>query len=333
MRKKLGPSWAHAEAEANRLFQELAGLPPDVPALPAQAPGASTLQGVLDRYVRHLEVAHADKPATAQSARYSVTALLKKHDGRQPAKAFTTAQQEVFMAARKAEGISPHTIAKECRVLKAALRHAVAQGWIPKAPRIPMPKGASKRPKRVFLSEAQVEQLLAATKHPATRMLFALCWRAGLRRSEALFLQWSDVDLLFEELTVQAKPGFSPKDHETRIIPIGPRLLVELRAWKERSPIDEPWVFPSRHHSKHGNWTTPEKRIREAFEAAKLYKIKDLKPGLHALRRAWATYHRNNGTSDAAICEMGGWANVATFLSWYYGTSPEETRGAMDRLG
>jgi integrase len=63
---------------------------------------------------------------------------------------------------------------------------------------------------------------------------------AGLRREEARFLAWRDVDLEAQLLRVTAKPPtFSPKSHGERTVPMNQELTDYLAHLRQLRPTAE----------------------------------------------------------------------------------------------
>ena len=97
-----------------------------------------------------------------------------------------------------------------------------------------------KRPKvlPVVLSMEEVAQLLAAAKPGRERMLLETAYGCGLRISELLGLQVTDIDA--SRMVVTVRHGKGAKDRQ---VPLSARLLLALRRWwsTHRHPR---WLFP-----------------------------------------------------------------------------------------
>jgi integrase len=135
------------------------------------------------------------------------------------------------------EGAGPATIAKKHRVLAGFFRYAVTRGRLSTSP---MPRLVCKRNVRPFVpyiySRAELKRLIAAA--PAAtgthtdidaetlRTILILLYGAGLRRSEALRLTMSDVDLHRALLHIRGT-----KFYKTRMVPIGAELCAVLTAF------------------------------------------------------------------------------------------------------
>ena len=76
-----------------------------------------------------------------------------------------------------------------------------------------------------YVSLAELDKLLDASKTVGWKTLIALCRLAGLRRGETLALPWTGVDWQARRLTVYAE-----KTGAKRIVPIDPKLYPILLA-------------------------------------------------------------------------------------------------------
>ena len=131
------------------------------------------------------------------------------------------------------------------KVLTGLYRFAVSRGYVESSP---LPKTLPKLPPQqtpYVYSNDELRRLLEATTilragHsrdvPAMyRTLLLLLYGTGMRIGEALRLTLQDVDLTERVITVRGTKFF-----KTRLVPIGPKLAVELAAHLERrglSPV------------------------------------------------------------------------------------------------
>ena len=71
--------------------------------------------------------------------------------------------------------------------------------------------------------------------------------------------------------------------------------------------------------------------MRKAFKAAELYDP-ELRPGLHALRRTWASQLLKLGADVETVKELGGWSSLAV-MEHYLRSDEETKRRAIELLG
>jgi integrase len=148
-----------------------------------------------------------------------------------------------------------------------------------------------------FLSVQEINELLKKCGS-SIRPVILTALHTGMRRSELLKLQWSDIDLANRVITVeQAKSG------KKRTIPIDDTLFKTLQVLPSR--FKKGWVFPSPKHD--GNRCYDFKsRIDRAFRAAGLTDVT-----LHSLRHSFASHLVMAGTDIKTVQELLGHSSLA----------------------
>ncbi len=124
-----------------------------------------------------------------------------------------------------------------CQIM-GALRflYAVTLDRKEDAARIPLPRKADPLP--AILSRDEVARLLAAVPDPRMRALLTTVYAAGLRVSEAVGLEVTDIDSA--RMTIRVREGKGARD---RYVMLSPQLLAILRAHWRRTR-SRPWLFP-----------------------------------------------------------------------------------------
>lgn len=188
--------------------------------------------------------------------------------------------------------------------------------------RVAAPKSDSRE--IVMLDDAQYERLVAQCDgRPMLRLYVLVLAEAGLRcESEALRLQWDDVDLKEGFLRVTTgREGHRTKSGKGRWVPMTPRLAEAMRehfaayrlatyAKGERTS----WVF---HHSSSRTNAVAGQRIgslRHAFTSAA--KRAKLPPGLHQhdLRHRRVTTWLAGGANPVHVKEAMGHSDLRTTM-------------------
>jgi len=230
---------------------------------------------------------------------------------------------------RHAEGVSPETINGALRVLRAALRLATEPG-APLEGRVPPRVKLLRVTRRIpsILEDQQLEALLEGAPAPFDLMLL-LAARAGLRHQEILHLQVRDIDFRGGRVRVAAKPGWTPKSHEERAVPIGARLAGRLALHVESlgEPRPDSWLFEGNEGGPRVNAAEP---VREIFRQAGLYDGVD-RPGLHMLRRTFASGLLVKGVDLNTVRELGGWKDLQT-VQRYLASTDSLKRAAIQAL-
>jgi integrase len=205
-------------------------------------------------------------------------------------------RQEVGL--RKGELLSPATLNKGLRHIKAALNMAVEWGYLAKAPRFHMQKEPGKLPTYVtpehFVSiykacdQAKLPRGLAnITTGDWWRALLVMAYLTGWRIGSLLALRREDVDLDGAMAISRAADNKGKRDQK---IPLHPVVVEHLKKLAGFGPL----VFP------------PYDRRRLFEEFARLQKLAGIRLtgprdhyGFHDLRRAFATMNADKLTPDA----------------------------------
>lgn len=139
----------------------------------------------------------------------------------------------VFDKGMRNRGLADQTVYKRHTQVVCVLKFA---GLDPKKQNFPpMPTFEEKLP--TVYTSAQIKRLLAEA-NDYERVANGILLKLGLRKKEAQFAEFSDIDFECKIFRVQGKPhyDFKVKDHEQRDIPIPDDLLELLRRWKELHP-------------------------------------------------------------------------------------------------
>jgi integrase len=176
--------------------------------------------------------------------------------------------------------------------------------------------------------------------------LFALLVNTGLRRGEALALQWSDVDLTRGILRVRGilsrlDGGLVVTEPKTakskRFVPLSEpaeRLLRQVHAAQaeERRLAGSAWRQPGFvFTTEFGEPCDP----RNAFRALRAAATKAGLPHarLHTLRHSAASVMLTRGVPRKVVSDILGHSSIAITGDIYGHVSPDVARQAMDTLG
>jgi integrase len=182
-------------------------------------------------------------------------------------------------------------------------------------------KGAMRKVRKArSLTVEQFHALLRELHEPfGTLALLSVC--LGLRISEALALQWADVDWL--EARISIRRGIVEQvvadvktEGSARTFNLSSELLERLKSWKQRSEFSGPndWIFASPlklgrlPYSYTGVW-------RELVRAADAAKIGHL--ATHAFRHTYRSWLDAVGTPVAVQQKMMRHADIRTTFNIY----------------
>ncbi len=173
------------------------------------------------------------------------------------------------------------------------------------------PRRAKKLPQ--VLNYAEVQQLLAAPRgsEPTTlrdRALLEAMYACGLRASETIGLEMSDIDL--EQGLLRARG----KGSKERIVPLGRKAIAAIAAYLRGG---RPKLVPPERHearlfvnfrggplSRQGLYKIVQRHAREAGLSGRM--------SPHTLRHSFATHLLAGGCDLRAVQEMLGHADIAT---------------------
>lgn len=232
--------------------------------------------------------------------------------------------------------------------LRAVMQHAAVRQWCERpafrSPDVPKVKMAFLRPQEATALVA------AAAEH--LRPLLTFLIGTGARMSEALELEWKDVDLRGARATVWQKQGTE------REIDLSPAVVVALarlphrqgrlfRPVRARRPkgqkrgktigeaymdtgrtgggqIKTAWATACRKAGLAGAWRVwiPKGKTKE-----KRVWVPELTP--HCLRHTWATWHYCRNKDLLALREDGGWSTI-TMVTRYAKKMPEVYRPEIE---
>jgi len=159
------------------------------------------------------------------------------------------------------------------------------------------PKRKKKLP--VFLSEQEVVRLLSATVNLKHKALLMTLYSAGLRLSETLALQPTDIDS--SAMRIHVREGKGGKE---RYAVLSARLLDTLRCYFRRYRPQH-WLFCGDTQGEPMSPRTVQRIVGRAAQQAGL--LKRVTP--HALRHSFATHLLEHGTSLVYIQALLGHRN------------------------
>jgi integrase len=169
------------------------------------------------------------------------------------------------------------------------------------------------RQRRRFLEPEEEARLVAACEGPL-RALVLLGIHTGLRlRSEAMTLQWTDVDQKRRTVTAQAAYA---KTGLTRTVPLNSIVCAAL----DQLPPTGARVFPG---------LTVNSMRRGFVAACRKAGLCDVMP--HTLRHTFETRLIENGVDLRTVQELGGWAQLK-MLERYGHVTTARKADAVERL-
>jgi integrase len=208
--------------------------------------------------------------------------------------------------------------------VSAVMTHAAKRKWC--APLIlERPRQAPARTRWIKLNEAN-RLIDASNTHLRSLIIFMLY--TGARAGEALWLDWSNVDLGRAHVIFP-----KTKNGDARGVPLHPRVVSALANLKHREggvfrrPDGMPYERPDPEDDAD---TSAGSRIKTAFKGAcKRAGIIDFTP--HCCRHTWASWHYIANRDLKKLQQLGGWKTLSMVLRYVH-TNVDEHKGSIDAL-
>lgn len=242
--------------------------------------------------------------------------------------------------------LSDSTIRTTYTVLRAALDGAVRDGLLARNPAAVVKRPGVERTEAKHVDAIDVTALLSAAKESKTRYYapMALIAATGLRKGEALALQWADLDLDRDKGSLNVRGTLSrvggkltvtePKTQRSRrTVPLSPSVVSLLTAHRltqdaEKEEAANLWrenglVFAT----EFGAPVDPRNMLRAVEVAAKRAGLTNVV--VHTLRHSAAVSWLESGTHIKAVADLLGHSSIAITGDVYGHTSDETARSAV----
>ncbi|OXS25272.1 MAG: hypothetical protein BI182_05950 [Acetobacterium sp. MES1] len=155
---------------------------------------------------------------------------------------------------------------------------------------------------RVYLSQEEMTQLIAAIDHDIVRYAVIVMVNTGLRVSELCHLLMTDVDL--KNRVIRVRQGKGNKD---RSIPISDRLLIELHTYLEKY---RPLMETTRFFATSKTGTLSRQTINHELENTTRKLGWDKHVTAHILRHSFATALVQNNAPLPAVQKLMGHSDL-----------------------
>ncbi len=193
----------------------------------------------------------------------------------------------------------------EVRTLKAFFNRGIAWSMVEVNPfkgiKVRVPKNSP-----LFLTLEQLQLVLENEPMEYYRKIYIFQFYTGLRISESLNLDWSDINFETNEIKVTNKENFTTKSKKERVVPFRERVKEILHSFKVENSNQSHRVF-----DREGR-TTSLSYISHRFKAAVRKAGLDGKLHLHSTRHSFASRLVQNGADLYSVKELLGHANITT---------------------
>jgi len=224
------------------------------------------------------------------------------------------ALQSYFNHRIEGDKLALNTVNRIMASLKTFLNFAVRRHYIPENPLKAIKKYRLPENTPRFLTKDEIARVLAQAKKTDLYPAVAAAIYTGMRRSELFHLEWSDVDLLQNRVTICNKEGFTTKSKKARVIPLHPTLCGILKAYR-------------RAEGRCFDYTNQRRVFRRILRKAGLGK--DV--GWHSLRHTFASHLVMQGVDIVTVSKLLGHSTIATTMIYAHLTKEHE-RSAVEKL-
>jgi integrase len=263
-----------------------------------------------------------NKPSEQRTKRRIINASLIPFFGKSRLNEIKTVDVESFKAKELQRGMTAKTINNRLAVLRKCLVTAVEWEKLDRVPKIQLLKTTP--PKFRYLSELEVQAIIAASETSTERAMVLVAARTGLRFSELRALEWGDVDFGLKLITVQRcavlKDVGTPKNGRIRHVSLTADALRALESIKRNSGL----VFTFR-----GRMCVHWSSLCHLQLACKKAGIEPI--GWHTLRHTFASQLVNRGATLQAVQTLLGHSTV-NMTQRYAHMAPETMRDTINLL-
>jgi integrase len=313
----------------------------------AVAPAEISLDAYLDKWL-----ATAVTPRVRAHTLDDYTRLLVRYIrpklGKHRLASITPLDLQSLYGAMTSNGLTARTVRYTHSVLSSAFKQAIRWQMLQQNPcaNVELPK--QQRKEMMALSPEQAACFLTAIQENRYGLLFSLMLATGLRPSEALALQWSDIDWQRGSITIQRKltrlrdnswKFEEPKTVKSRrSIPL-PSSLVEALKGHRKAQLEErlqwgsEWQNYNLVFTSEGGTPVHERNLlRRYFKPALVQAGLPAQMRLYDLRHSCATLLLADGENLKVVSERLGHSSITLTADVYAHVSESMQRQATDRM-
>ena len=242
------------------------------------------------------------------------------------------------------QGRSPRTVKRRLSALRSFYKYLLRQGCVKRditrgiiAPKTDKPLPVffreSEMEREQAIGERELDELMHSPDGEASpeevftltrdNLIISMLYQTGMRRAEIVGLQDNDIDL------VQGQIRVFGKRRKERVVPIGERLIDEIKAYIEvRRGFESPEHYlltAARHDGTYGQMNAQALYQMVRRRMGEVSTLKKHSP--HVLRHTFATTMLNNGADIRTIQTLLGHASLSA-TQVYTHTTFEQIRQA-----
>ena len=248
----------------------------------------------------------------------------------------TAAQISALLLDMQAKGKKTATVTKVYTILKSLFKMAYLSDMVSRNPmdKVQRPASQKAEQEQEAYTAAEVKAIMEALEGEPLkwRVFVRLLIETGVRRGEALGIQWTDIDFQNEALLICRNLCYTPdkgvyldtpKNGKSRTVYLGDDLLGLLRQLQGAQVPGAQFVFTQDNSVEPMHPTSPTHYFRQF---AKKNGIKDFHP--HKLRHTFASIAITSGADVVSVSETLGHSDTAVTLRMYSHANDDSRRRA-----
>lgn len=305
-----------------------------------------SLRDFMASFMRHKEDSGTIEPSTVRGYRVG-TRIICRYLGNVKLAELSIPDVSGWMHDMSADGYAPKSCSKAFRLLKQALKWAVAQDLISKNPcDFCKPPKRVKTPINALSREERTRMLRLAMQAEPQPLGFAveIALTTGMRRGEVCALRWSDLSddgtITVSHALGNGPGGFYVKEPKTgssaRTVPLTKHLDTMLSARRRDAErvaremgvsLGDPYILGTQEEK-----SRPYNPTQLGKDFAAFCKMNGFKCTFHDLRHTFATMMIANGCDVRTVASYLGHASVSMTLDIYADVDPDAKRTAVDKV-
>ena len=211
-----------------------------------------------------------------------------------------------FLAELRAKALRPRSVARKLSSLRSFFRYLQREGLIQKNPAALLLTPKLDKVLPHFLSEEEAVRLIEAPAEdevsaPRDKAIFETLYSTGIRVSELVGLNQTDVDLIGNVVKARGK------GRKERIVPIGNKAVEALRSYFNTRKDRFEAVFLNRSGGR-----LTARSVRNIINKHILKAAIQQKVHPHMMRHSFATHLLNRGADLRSVQELLGHVNLST---------------------
>jgi integrase len=306
--------------------------------------GSQSVEAYLAEWLAQVAAVRV-RPSTLRSYDMNVRLHIAPRIGRKPLGRLSARDIRQMLDDMRGAGAGPRVVQHVHATLRVALEHAVREELLPRNVAKLVQVTPPPREEREPLTVQEAQTLLKAARDDRLHALYVATLLLGMRRSEALALRWSDVDLDDGVLTVRRTlhrvvgeglvdlPTKTRKS--TRTVPLPPAVTTALKQHRDRQAVeadaggwrDRALVFAT----PRGTAIDPRNFTRMFGELCDRAGVRRVR--LHDLRHTCVTLLMQLGVPPRVVMEIVGHSTLDMTMRVYGHVSLDAQRNALGQLG